>query len=75
MKDKGRVSGDGSHEGVGDGTDNAGAKDDGNGIEAVLSEQEQPEHQDERPAEAISATTAGRSAERTVCTPLKLRYL
>ena len=42
MKDKGRVSGDGSHEGIGDGADNAGAKDDGDGVEAVLSEQEQP---------------------------------
>ena len=42
MKDKGRVSGDGSHEGVGDGADNAGAKDDGNGVKSVLSEQEQP---------------------------------
>ena len=29
----------------------------------------------ESPAEAISATTAGRNAERTVCTPVNLRYL
>lgn len=29
----------------------------------------------DKPAEAIIATTAGRRADNTSCTPLKLRYL
>ena len=34
-----------------------------------------PSNKIDSPADAISATTAGRRAESTVCTPEKVRYL